>query len=94
MNKSEYLEFLETHKKSMSELTDLKNRVKSEYIEQNKPCEKGDVVEITRSIGKVTGTAETFGILENDEVYITAISNGSKKVYFSKPYISVRKVEI
>ena len=59
-------------------------------LENGKPCKKGDEVTIVKSSGeKVTGIANTFGILRCEKVYVTSLKVGEKTIYISDPYKSI-----
>ena len=64
----------------------LKNAIKN-LLENGKPCQKGDLVKITKISGEtVEGLATTFGILRAEKVYVTSIKIGKKTIYISEPY--------
>ena len=96
MNREDYLNAFEKANLKIKEINEWKQKVREKYIQDNLPCNKGDIVEIKRTIGSIVGIAETFGILEDDNVYVTSITTqvGSKKIYFSKPYLSIKKVDV
>lgn len=80
---------------SIMRLKESIQREKKRYIEECAPCKIGDIVEIKRSTSKVTGVARSFEILEDNNVYVTSVDVGrSKRVYITKPYLSIRVIEI
>ncbi len=92
MDKETYLANREHLKNSIKELEELKNEIRDQYIEECRPCNPGDMIEITKQSGnKVTGVAKTFRILQDQNVYVDSIDVGkTTKVYFSQPYKSLR----
>jgi hypothetical protein len=98
MNKEEYLSSIEKANNEIKQINELKQINRKKYIQTNAPCKKGDIVEIKKlKIGSsIVGIAESFGILQDDNVYVTAIKTkvGSKNIYFTKPYSSIKVVDI
>jgi hypothetical protein len=88
MKKLQFLNAIQEINEKQSSLVELKKKTISEYIESNKPCEKGQLVRIHLYGGRiVTGNAKRFGILENKCVYITEYTVGSNTKHITKPYI-------
>jgi hypothetical protein len=82
----EYKQCLENVERSKNEL---KQAIK-DLLEFGKPCEKGDLVKVTKISGEtIEGIATTFGILRAEKVYITTLKVGKKTIYISEPYKSI-----
>ena len=61
-----------------------------DLLKFGKPCQKGDLVRITKISGEtVEGIATTFGILRAEKVYVTTLKVGKKTIYISEPYKSI-----
>lgn len=73
MNKEQYLSSIEEANKEIKSIEERKKIIRQEYIDTNSPCKKGDIVEIKRSVGSVVGIVESFGIFQDNNVYVTAI---------------------
>jgi len=59
-------------------------------LENGKPCKKGDQVRIVTEYGKIIeGSANTFGILRCEKVYVTSVKIDKKTVYISEPYKTI-----
>lgn len=72
-----------TYAKELSEL-------RSEYIDANKPYEKGQKVEIVLASGrKVRGTIESFSIFFDGNVYVDCYRDNYLRKYISTPYQSI-----
>lgn len=92
MDKQQYEAAIEDCRKVISMQNERITKIREEYIEANKPCEKDQRVKITRKSGRVTtGLAKDFGILHDKGVYVLAIKpdNESKQVYISEPYTNI-----
>lgn len=86
MTKEFYLEKLEEVKAKRASLDTFVERLKSTYIEKNKPCNIGDYVKITLGSGRVAkGDVVSFGILADKCVHITAYKEGSSVKYITVP---------
>jgi hypothetical protein len=89
MTTEEYLKHLEDCKIIIKAQTEKIERLKSTYIAKNQPCQIGQEVEIVLASGRVAkGTAHTFGILQDKQVYVTAYKDKVVK-YISTPYKSI-----
>jgi hypothetical protein len=66
--------------------------LRKEYLHNARPCDIGQLVEIERNNGtRITGIADSFGILSDGFVYVTSLKVGTtKKVYISQPYKSIK----
>jgi uncharacterized protein Veg len=96
MNKEQYLAELETTKGIEKQCLDRRKALREAYIQANKPCNIGDMVEITLNSGrKAIGEAHEFGILQDKGVYITAYrdpANKTKLRYISAPHGEVKQI--
>jgi hypothetical protein len=91
--KENYLEDLERTKQRIKELEDLKQGLKDQYIEENKPCKIGDYVNIVLNSGrKVKGEVVSFGILKDGNVHVTHYKDGSKNLYITSPNLSIEVI--
>lgn len=80
-------------KKEVERLTDAVKEERPAYIENNKPCDKGDLVEITLASGrKERGVVKSFGILKDLKVCVTSYSNKGMK-YITDPHKEVVVIE-
>lgn len=90
MNKQDYQNSIKEQKVIIKSANERINELRGQYIQQNKPCEKGDLVEIVLKSGrKVKGEAFSFGILQDKNVHVTAYKQGTQLKYISTPNISV-----
>lgn len=90
MNKAQYQKSVDDQKAIIKLANEAINELRNQFIEANKPCEKGEMVEIVLASGrKVSGEAVSFGILQDKEVHITAYKDGAKIKYISVPNKSV-----
>ena len=92
LNKESYLAAIATLKMQEKLIADERKMVRERYIEENKPCNIGDTVKITNNVTSYTGTAKSFGIFKDDNVYVTAVTVGSSTKYISEPYKSIEKL--
>lgn len=92
LTKESYLDALKTLKLQEKLIVDERKMVRERYIDENKPCNIGDTVKITNNVTTYTGTAKSFGIFKDDNVYVTSITVGSSTKYISEPYKSIEKV--
>ena len=94
MNKQEYINKKQDISNQISNLKQLALDLREQYIKKCKPCDIDDLVEITTISGtKKTGVAKSFKIFL-DDVFVDSLNIGkSKKIYFSKPYESIRIIE-
>lgn len=77
-------------KKLISESNTEISEIELDYIEDNKPCNSLDKVEITLSSGrKAVGIALTFGILSGATVCITSYKAGSNTKFITTPHKGV-----
>jgi len=76
--------------KAVEDSKEALKQVIKDLLEFGKPCEKGDLVRITKISGEtVEGIATTFSILRAEKVYVTALKVGKKTIYISEPYKSI-----
>jgi hypothetical protein len=86
MTKEFYLEKLEEVKVKRASLDAFVDRLKTSYIEKNKPCNIGDYVRITLGSGRVVkGDVVSFGILSDKGVHISAYKEGSSTRFITVP---------
>lgn len=92
MNKSDYEKIKEDAKKRIELIQKELSDARFAFIMHNKPCNVDDIVTIERNgLKPVTGEVKAFGILEDGNVYVTALNVGaSKRIYISKPYKSIK----
>jgi len=73
-------------KKKVEILTEQVKEERTNFIEQNKPCDKGDLVEIVLASGrKVKGVVNGFGILQDFKIYVTSYTDKGSK-YITEPH--------
>jgi len=71
--KENYLADLEIYKEKIKSIENEKQSYKECYIEDNKPCNIDDVVEITLNSGRIVkGKVLSLGVLSNYTVCITS----------------------
>ena len=97
MKKETYIHQLEKIKEQEKSLAEMRNKLREEYIRDNKPCNVGDEIEVVFHSGrKAHGIAKDFAIFHDKNVYLSAysvIENGKEKskiAYISSPYESIR----
>jgi hypothetical protein len=90
--KQEYEREREEIKEQIKGLNEQLEKLRKEYLYHARPCDIGQVVEIERNNGtRITGIADSFGILSDGFVYVTSLKVGTtKKVYISQPYKSIK----
>jgi hypothetical protein len=90
--KQEYEREREEIKEQIKALNEKIEKLRKEYLHNARPCDIGQVVEIERNnTGRITGIADSFGILSDGFVYVTSLKVGTtKKVYISQPYKSIK----
>jgi hypothetical protein len=90
--KQEYEREREEIKEKIKALNEQLETLRKEYLHNSRPCDIGQMVEIERNNGtRITGIADSFGILSDGFVYVTSLKVGTtKKVYFSQPYRSIK----
>lgn len=90
--KQEYEREREEIKEQIKALNDQLEKLRKEYLHHARPCDIGQIVEINRNNGtRITGIADSFGILSDGFVYVTSLKVGTtKKVYISQPYKSIK----
>jgi hypothetical protein len=90
--KQEYEREREEIKEQIKHLNEKIETLRKEYLRNARPCDIGQMVEIERNNGtRITGIADSFGILSDGFVYVTSLKVGTtKKVYFSQPYRSIK----
>ena len=96
MTAEEYIERIELIKEAKKKIDTRMSRTHQTFILCNKPCNIGDMVEITlRSGKKVKGEAASFGILrdenKNPVVCITSYKD-TKTHYITVPHQNVVKL--
>ena len=92
--KENYLADLEIYKEKIKSIENEKQSYKECYIEDNKPCNIDDVVEITLNSGRtVKGQVLSFGILKDMNVCITSYKEGNKTKYITSPHLSVKLIK-
>lgn len=85
MNKEEYIEAIRSVKENIKINNELIEKIKIDYIEENKSCQIGESVYITLGSGrKVEGVVKSFSIF-NNEVHISSYQNGNKTLYITVP---------
>jgi len=91
MNKETYLSKREQLKESFSKLSVENEKLRTEYIESNKPCNIGDSIEvITNGDRLVKGIAHSFSISSLQDVYVSSIKPiKGAIVYLSVPHKSI-----
>jgi len=91
MNKETYLSRREQLKESFSKLSVENEKLRTEYIESNKPCNIGDSIEvITNGDRLVKGIAHSFSISSLQDVYVSSIKPiKGAIVYLSVPHKSI-----
>jgi hypothetical protein len=99
MKKETYIHQLEKIKEQEKNLVEMRNKLREDYIQANKPCNVGDEVEVLFHSGrKAHGIAKDFAIFHDKNVYLSAysvIENGKEKskiAYISAPYESIRVI--
>lgn len=94
MTKEDYIELVKLQKLQIKKHTDRLEALKSEYINANMPYPIGTMVEVERESGrKTTGAIHAYGILQDKQVYVTAIKpTKGNIVYISVPYKSIKTV--
>jgi hypothetical protein len=90
--KQEYEREREEIKEQIKGLNEKLEKLRKEYLHHARPCDIGQMVEIERNNGtRITGIADSFGILSEGFVYVTSLKVGTtKKVYISQPYKSIK----
>ena len=94
MKKEEYIKKVEKLRKDISAKEVEIKELREHYIVSNAPAQKGEAVNIVLdSNRKVSGEANSFGIFQDGNVYVTSYkdSKDSKIKYISKPYKSISK---
>jgi len=91
MKKETYLSRREQLKESFSKLSVENEKLRTEYIESNKPCNIGDSIEvITNGDRLVKGVAHSFSISSLQDVYVSSIKPiKGAIVYLSVPHKSI-----
>ncbi|MCF8255012.1 MAG: hypothetical protein K9J84_10595 [Bacteroidia bacterium] len=91
MNKETYLKKREQLKESFSKLSVENEKLRTEYIESNKPCNIGDSIEVvTYGDRLVKGVAHSFSISSLQDVYVSSIKPiKGAIVYLSVPHKSI-----
>lgn len=92
MNKQEYQSLLSAERDVIKEANKRIAEAREEYLESNKPCQKGDRVRITLESGRIVeGEANAFHILQDGDVHIASYKDGATMRHISRP---TQKVEI
>ena len=95
MNKETYRKRVEKLRKEKSDITKRMSELQDEYIATNKPCEKGDMIRIVLQSGrKVTGEANSFGILGDGNVHVVSYKSDKGMRYISAPNQEVKLVVV
>lgn len=90
MKKKEYRDEIKSVKSDISKLNKLMTQIELDYIEDNKPCDLEDEVEIILgSDRRVKGVVASFGILVDATVCITSYKDGSQTKYITTPHKKV-----
>ncbi len=90
MEKQEYKNRVEEQKSIIKTANERIADLRTQFIENNKPCNKGDNIEIVLNSGrKVKGEAYDFGILHDKNVHVISYKSNSKTKYISVPNQSV-----
>ena len=90
MTKETYNKIIETLKMQIEVINDEKKTAREMYIRANKPCEIDQEIEI-QAHTKIVGKAKSFAIFQDGNVYVSSVAiSGSKSVYISKPYKSIK----
>jgi hypothetical protein len=94
MTKEFYLSKLEEVKVKRENLDAFTEKLKTAYIEKNKPCDIGDEVKITLGSGRIDkGVVISFGIFGDKCVHISSYKDGSKTKYITVPTQSVEIIK-
>jgi len=94
MNKEIYWREVELVKLKKKQLNERLEYIRLEYIDTCKPCNVGDVVDITLNSGRTErGLAASFGILKDGMVHVTSYKQGSKTRYITSPNKSVNVIK-
>jgi hypothetical protein len=91
MTKEAYNDGIQIYKRKIKEAETYKNVLKEDYIKSNKPCNVGDLVDITLGSGRLVKNAEvkTLGILKDKKVCITSYKKDSKIKYITTPHLEI-----
>ena len=90
--KENYLTDLEKYKLEVRKIENVRESFRDLYIEDNKPCNIDDIVNITLNSGRVVkGKVLKFGILANYKVCITSFREwkDDKIKYITTPHLNV-----
>ena len=88
--KENYLSDLEIYKEKIKSIENEKQEMRNIYIEDNAPCNIGDIVKIKLNSGRIAkGEVVSFGILKDSQVCITSYKEDNKNKYITVPHLEV-----